>query len=186
MSAQLVAVAGNDARAWNIRADALQRAWRWEAALEANARAQSIDSTRPGSIGQRADIMNAMGRSSEALALVDQGLSLAASRPGRCVSDCLPLSCEHGGGALRGRDFRLRKGSVARRFLAASRLSGRGVRQPRQRDEEPGGKSQVARATPRFLDRRPEVFRFSDVPAYLATDRIPPRCRPAQGRHQRD
>ncbi len=48
MSARVVAVAGRDARAWNIRADALQRAWRWEAALEANARAQK--SIRPASI----------------------------------------------------------------------------------------------------------------------------------------
>ena len=53
MSARLVAVAGREARAWNIRADALQDAWRWEGALEANARAQKIDPSRVGSIGQR-------------------------------------------------------------------------------------------------------------------------------------
>ena len=76
MSVRLVAVEGREARAWNIRADALQRAWRWEAALEANQRAQQIDSTRANSIGQRADIMVGMGRPSEALALVDQALSL--------------------------------------------------------------------------------------------------------------
>ncbi len=58
---RVVAVAGREARAWNIRADALQRAWRWDAALEANARAQRIDPTRAGSIGQRADIMNRHG-----------------------------------------------------------------------------------------------------------------------------
>jgi len=76
MSARLVAVAGREARAWNIRADALQQAWRWEAALEANARAQKIDASRVGSIGQRADIMVAMGQPGEALALVERGLSL--------------------------------------------------------------------------------------------------------------
>jgi tetratricopeptide (TPR) repeat protein len=76
MSTRLVAVAGREARAWNIRADALQRAWRWEAALEANARAQKIDPSRVGSMGQRADIMVGMGRAEEALALVDQALSL--------------------------------------------------------------------------------------------------------------
>ncbi len=76
MSTRLVAVAGREARAWNIRADALQRAWRWEAALEANARAQTIDPSRVGSMGQRADIMVGMGRADEALALVDQALSL--------------------------------------------------------------------------------------------------------------
>jgi TolB-like protein len=76
MSARLVAIAGREARAWNIRADALQRAMRWEAALEANARAQKIDASRVGSTGQRADIMVAMGRPGEALALVDRGFSL--------------------------------------------------------------------------------------------------------------
>src|SRR6185369_3812039 len=45
MTVRLVAVAGNEARAWNIRANALQRAWRWEAALEANANAQRMDQT---------------------------------------------------------------------------------------------------------------------------------------------
>jgi adenylate cyclase len=76
MSARLVAAAGREARAWNIRADALQRAWRWEGALEANARAQTIDRSRVGSIGQRADIMVAMGRPDEALKLVDEALAL--------------------------------------------------------------------------------------------------------------
>ena len=79
MSARLVAVAGREARAWNIRADALQRAWRWEAALEANARAQKIDPSRVGSLGQRADIMVGMGRPEEALVVVDQALSLQSS-----------------------------------------------------------------------------------------------------------
>jgi tetratricopeptide (TPR) repeat protein len=76
MSARLVGVAGREARAWNIRADALQRAWRWEAALEANDRAQTIDASRVGSIGQRADIMVAMGHPEDALALVQRGLAL--------------------------------------------------------------------------------------------------------------
>jgi len=76
MSARVVAVAEREARAWNIRADALQRAWRWEAALEANAKAQQIDPTRINTIGQRAQIMVDMGRPREALALVDRALSL--------------------------------------------------------------------------------------------------------------
>src|SRR6185295_9369596 len=57
MSARVVAAAGHEARAWNIRADALQRAWRWEAALEANAKSQRMDPNRAGPIGQRAEIM---------------------------------------------------------------------------------------------------------------------------------
>ena len=76
MTVRLVAVAGNEARAWNIRANALQRAWRWEAALEANANAQRIDQTRPGSIGQQAEIMIAIGKPAEALATVERGLAL--------------------------------------------------------------------------------------------------------------
>jgi len=65
-----------DPRMWVVRASALVRQQRWEAALEANARAQKIDASRVGSIGQRAEIMVAMGQPGEALALVDQGLSL--------------------------------------------------------------------------------------------------------------
>ncbi len=93
MSVRLVAVAGREARAWNIRADALQRAWRWEAALEANARAQKIDSSRVGSIGQRADIMVAMGQPGEALALVDKGLTLQP--PDAAVASYLTASHCH-------------------------------------------------------------------------------------------
>ncbi len=68
MSLRLIAVAERQARAWNFRADALQRQWRWDAALEANARAQKLDPPRTDSIGQRADILVDMGKPDEALA----------------------------------------------------------------------------------------------------------------------
>ena len=80
MSVRLVAVAGREARAWNIRADALQRAWRWEAALEANARAQKIDSSRVNSIGQRADIMVDMGQPERSAGAGRPGAFAAAPR----------------------------------------------------------------------------------------------------------
>ena len=82
MSLRLIAVADRQARAWNFRADALQRQWRWDAALEANARAQKLDPPRTDSIGQRADILVDMGKPDEALATVDQALAL---QPGRAA-----------------------------------------------------------------------------------------------------
>ena len=76
MSLRLIAVTGREARAWAIRADALQRQWRWEAALEANARARKLDPTFFGPMGQYADILIDMGRVEEALPVVDQAFSL--------------------------------------------------------------------------------------------------------------
>jgi TolB-like protein/tetratricopeptide (TPR) repeat protein len=76
MSLRLVAAADREARAWNIRADSLQRQGRWEAALEANATAQKLDPTRFGTMGQYADILIGMGKPQEALAAVDRAFSL--------------------------------------------------------------------------------------------------------------
>ena len=76
MSVRLITVAGREARALNIRADALQRQWRWEAALDANARAEKLDPTRFGTMFQSADILIDMGQPAEALAVVDRALSL--------------------------------------------------------------------------------------------------------------
>lgn len=81
-SARLVVVAERQARAWNIRADALQKQWRWEAALEANARAQKIDPTRANTLGQRADILISMGQPSDALELVDRAFLLQPADAG--------------------------------------------------------------------------------------------------------
>jgi adenylate cyclase len=71
MSLRLIAASDREARAWNIRADALQRQWRWDAALEANAKAQKLDPTRFGTMGQYADILTDMGRPEGALVAVD-------------------------------------------------------------------------------------------------------------------
>jgi len=167
MSAQLVAVAGNDARAWNIRADALQRAWRWEAALEANARAQSLDATRPGSIGQRADIMNAMGRSSEALALVDQGLSLQPPAQGaaylvasRCHASMAVGRYEDAISACE-KEASLFDSWLPHAYLVAAYA-------------HLGNETKTQAEKAKLLAQRPgfsiadfKAFRFSDVPAYL-------------------
>ncbi len=75
-SLRLIAAAEREARAWNIRADALQRQWRWEAALDANAKAQKLDPTRFGTMAQRAHILIDMGRPEEALAAVDAAFPL--------------------------------------------------------------------------------------------------------------
>ena len=76
MSLRLIGVADREARAWNIRADALQRQWRWEAALEANAGARKLDPTRFGTMYQHSDILIGMGRPEEAIAAVDGAFSL--------------------------------------------------------------------------------------------------------------
>ena len=168
MSVRLVAIAGREARAWNIRADALQRAWRWEAALEANARAQAIDPTRTGSIGQRAEIMIAIGRPGEALTLVDQALSLQPPDAGitsylidsRCRAymalgryDDAIASCET--------EASLADSWMPHAYLVAAYAL-----------KDNAAKAQAEKAKllilrPRFSIADFEAFRISDVPVYL-------------------
>ncbi len=168
MSERLVAAAGSEARAWNIRADALQRQWRWEAALEVNARAQKIDPTRPGPYGQRADIMVSMGRPVEALALIDQGLSLQSPSAGlisyligsRCSAymalgryeDAL-MACE--------KQAALSDSWQPHAYLvAAYALQGNA---PKAQSE----KAKLLTQRPRFSIAEFKARRISDVPAYL-------------------
>ena len=168
MSARLVAVGGREARAWNIRADALQRAWRWEAALEANARAQKIDSSRVGSIGQRADIMVAMGQVEEALVLVDQALSLQS--PDASITSYLMGSRCHAYMALGRyddaivaceRDASLADSWVPHVYLvAAYALLGNGAKVQAE-------KAKLMTQRPAFSINDFKALRVSDVPAYL-------------------
>jgi tetratricopeptide (TPR) repeat protein len=168
MSARLVAVAGREARAWNIRADALQRAWRWEAALEANARAQKIDSSRVGSIGQRADIMVATGQVEEALVLVDQALSLQSpdaaitsylmgSRCHACMAlgryDEAIVACE--------RDASLADSWVPHVYLVAAYALLGNV------DKVQAEKAKLLTQRPAFSINDFKALRVSDVAAYL-------------------
>jgi adenylate cyclase len=168
LSARLVAAAGNTARAWNIRADALQRAWRWEAALEANARARSIDPTRTGSIGQRADIMNAMGRPDEALTLVDQGLSLQPPDAGATAyligSRCrayVALGRHEDAIAACEKEASLADSWVPHAYLAAA------YAQLGSDAKAKAEKAKLLALRPDFSVADFKAFRFSDVPAYL-------------------
>lgn len=70
------------APAWQLRAEALARLWRWEAALDASEKAIALDSARSFAFSQRAALMLRLGRLDEALTLVDRALSLAEQRPG--------------------------------------------------------------------------------------------------------
>jgi adenylate cyclase len=76
LSMRAVALDRDDPRAWSLRSSALARQWRWEAALEANSKEQSLDPTRADAIVQRAWMMNMIGKPAEALPLVDRALVL--------------------------------------------------------------------------------------------------------------
>ncbi|HEU0198905.1 MAG TPA: winged helix-turn-helix domain-containing protein [Burkholderiaceae bacterium] len=76
LSNRAVAVDSNDASAWEIRTVALARQFRWDAALEANARAIKLDPTRARLVQARANLMGFMGKPAEILPLVDQALAL--------------------------------------------------------------------------------------------------------------
>ncbi len=65
-----------DPTAWANRADALSWQWRWQAALEANARSRNLDPFRPYGFQQLAGLMVRTGKPAEALASVDQALVL--------------------------------------------------------------------------------------------------------------
>jgi tetratricopeptide (TPR) repeat protein len=75
LSFRATSVDENDSHAWWDRAETLSRQQRWQAALEANARAQQLDPGFSGPLDQRAAIMISMGKPSEALAIVDQELA---------------------------------------------------------------------------------------------------------------
>src|SRR5262249_43733753 len=62
--------------AWNWRQEALRRQWRWDAALEANSKAQKLDPFNGWPLNYRAGIMIFTGQPAEALVLIDQQLSL--------------------------------------------------------------------------------------------------------------
>ena len=72
-----VSIDDGDPPAWWYRAEALLRQRRWDAALEANAKAQKLfDSIRAWPLIQRAGIMLYVGQPFAALALTDQALAL--------------------------------------------------------------------------------------------------------------
>ena len=76
LSIRAVALDPDDPNVWTLRSKALAWQWRWDAALEANSKEQSLDPTRVSPIEWRAWMMNMMGKPAEALPLVDQALAL--------------------------------------------------------------------------------------------------------------
>jgi tetratricopeptide (TPR) repeat protein len=81
LSFRTTSIDENDSHASWDRAETLARQRRWEAALEANARAQRLDASFGGPRHQRAAIMISMGKSAEALAIVDQELARDPQEP---------------------------------------------------------------------------------------------------------
>jgi tetratricopeptide (TPR) repeat protein len=76
LSMRAVALDPDDPMAWSLRAHALVSQWRWEAALEANSKEQSLDRTRARPLVARAWMMNLLGKPAEALPLVARALEL--------------------------------------------------------------------------------------------------------------
>jgi TolB-like protein/tetratricopeptide (TPR) repeat protein len=76
LSMRAVVLDRDDPRVWSLRSRAFARQWRWEAALEANSKEQSLDRTRASPIAWRAWMMNMIGKPAEALPLVDRALAL--------------------------------------------------------------------------------------------------------------
>ena len=76
-----VSADSDDRGAWVYRAASLSWQWRWQAALEANAKAGSLDPLSPQAFWQRAKIMLYTGQPAEALASVDKAIVLVPGRP---------------------------------------------------------------------------------------------------------
>jgi len=76
LSMRAVGLDPDDSNVWWLRSRALAFQWRWDAALEANSKQQSLDPTRAYTIYWRAWMMNMMGKPAEALPLVDRALAL--------------------------------------------------------------------------------------------------------------
>jgi DNA-binding winged helix-turn-helix (wHTH) protein/TolB-like protein len=85
LTGRAVVLDPDDPMVWSLRSSALASQWRWEAALEANAKEQSLDPTRAGPIFNRAYIMNLLGKPAEALPLVDRALVLDPLDVGRAL-----------------------------------------------------------------------------------------------------
>jgi adenylate cyclase len=76
VSNRAVSADPSDSIAWFYRAAALASQWRWQAALEANSKASSLDPSRIQPFTQRAWIMLYTGQPTEAVAWVDKALAL--------------------------------------------------------------------------------------------------------------
>jgi adenylate cyclase len=89
LTRRALAIAGDDAFAWQVRGEALRLQYRWDAALDANATALRLDPARGGTLGTRALYLNWMGRPAEALPLTAKMIEInPASR-----SAALRIAC---------------------------------------------------------------------------------------------
>jgi tetratricopeptide (TPR) repeat protein len=79
LTRRALAIAGDDAFAWRVRAEALRLQYRWDAALDANATAMRLDPARASNLGNRALYMNWMGRPTEALPLTAKAIEINAA-----------------------------------------------------------------------------------------------------------
>jgi len=70
-----VGIDPNSPGAWRWRATALQRQWRWDAALEAIAKSERLDPSNDGPLNDRAGIMILMGQPAAALELIEKQLA---------------------------------------------------------------------------------------------------------------
>ncbi|MEP6997253.1 MAG: adenylate/guanylate cyclase domain-containing protein [Betaproteobacteria bacterium] len=76
LTRRALALAGDDAFAWRVRAEALRLQYRWDAALDANATAIKLDPSRSSTLGTRALYMIWTGRPAEALPLTVKALEI--------------------------------------------------------------------------------------------------------------
>jgi len=76
LTRRALAIAGDDASAWRVRAEALRLQHRWDAALDANATALRLDPARASTLGTRALYLNWMGRPAEALPLTAKAIEI--------------------------------------------------------------------------------------------------------------
>jgi TolB-like protein len=76
LSFRAVNIDSDSANTWFARASSLIRAERWDAALEANAKAEKVAWPDAATVIQRAEIMVFTGRPEEALALADRALEM--------------------------------------------------------------------------------------------------------------
>ena len=89
VSFRAVSVDEMDSHAWTDRAETLWRQRRWDAALEANAKAHRLDPSFGATRNQRARIMFYMGRPAEAVRLIDEELALDPHEPSEVGSAML-------------------------------------------------------------------------------------------------
>jgi tetratricopeptide (TPR) repeat protein len=81
ISSRAITADRDDPRAWNLRAEALFRQFRWDGAFAANSEALRIDPYQSGTIAHRARLLVFNGKPAEALPLLEQVIALNPRDP---------------------------------------------------------------------------------------------------------